>query len=392
MIVKKGYQPAKYFLAAWSIFLLGVIGFVLKNIGILPYNNFTRYTMQIGSAIETILLSFALAARINIYKKEKEESQQKTVETLKENKKIIENQNVILERSVKERTIELNKTLNDLKQAQVQLVQAEKMSSLGLLTAGIAHEINNPINFVSSSIIPLKQDLEDINILLNKYEELESTTNIFEKLNEIKALKKELDYDCLKPELDQIVNSIEDGANRTIEIVNGLKDFSRLDESEISIADINSGIQSTLLILKNKLGSIKVELDLGELPEYKCNPAKLNQLTLNLIDNSIYAIKERLADKDGLIKVKTSHTKELIIISVSDNGIGIPKEVREKLYDPFYTSKDVGEGTGLGLSIVKGIVDSHYGSIEVKTEVNIGAEFTIKLPILINKTIGYEKD
>jgi signal transduction histidine kinase len=381
MIVKKGYQPAKYFLAAWLIFLLGVIGFVLKNMGILPFNNFTRYTMQIGSAIETVLLSFALAARINIYKKEKEESQQKAVEALEENEKIIRNQNVILEQQVNERTADLNTTLNQLKQAQSELVEAEKMSSLGQLTAGIAHEINNSINFVSSNMLPLKHDVADVFAILNKYEELVKSDNVPVKLKEIEILKEELDYSCLITEIPEIINGIENGANRTIEIVDGLKNFSRLNEAEFKVADINVGIKSTLLMLRSKLGTINVNLKLGQLPEYECNPGKLNQVIMNFVDNAIYAIRARLKDEEGIIKIETSYTNELIIISVSDNGSGISKENISKLFEPFYTSKDIGEGTGLGLSIVKGIIDSHKGSIEVESREDKGTEFAVKLPI-----------
>ncbi|MDG1476295.1 MAG: 7TM diverse intracellular signaling domain-containing protein [Vicingaceae bacterium] len=380
-IVRKGYQPAKYFLAAWLIFLLGVIGFVLKNTGILPFNIVTRYTMHIGSALETILLSFALAARINIYKKEKEESQQKTVEVLNENQKIIREQNIVLEQKVKKRTEELNDTLNNLKQAQSQLVDSEKMASLGQLTAGIAHEINNPINFVSSNIIPLRQDIGDLNTILNKYAELENSNNISEKLKEIEALKKELDYDYLKTELSEIINGIEDGAKRTTEIVSGLRNFSRLDEGELNIANINTGIESTLLIVKSKLNNIKVVLELGNIPNYECNPGKINQAILNLIDNAIYAIEKNKDTRDGLIKIKTFNTSKSIIISVSDNGTGIPNGNLSKLFDPFYTTKDVGEGTGLGLSIVRGVVDSHDGIINIESAENKGTEIVIELPI-----------
>ena len=186
MVVRKGYSPAKYFLVAWSIFLLGVIGFVLKNVGVLPFNNFTRYTMQIGSAVETVLLSFALAARINIYKKER-------LEALQEKETLVREQNIILEKQVKKRTQELELALKNLKEAQSQLVDAEKMSSLGQLTAGIAHEINNPINFVSSNISPLRQDIEDLEQIINKYEELKNADNVEEKFKEIEQLKAKCD-------------------------------------------------------------------------------------------------------------------------------------------------------------------------------------------------------
>ncbi|MGB0886761.1 MAG: sensor histidine kinase [Vicingaceae bacterium] len=381
MVVKKGYQPANFFLIAWIFFLLGVVGFVLKNAGVLPYNNITRYAMHIGSAIETILLSFALAAKINIYKKEKEESQRKTVETLKENEKIIKNQNIFLEEKVDERTKDLNKALDNLKQAQSKLVEAEKMSSLGQLTAGIAHEINNPINFVSSNITPLRQDIEELNIILNKYSELKNNDNINEKLAEIDALKNELDFEYLKTELNQIIDGIEDGASRTIEIVDGLKNFSRLEEDNFKMADINTGIKSTLLLMKSKIDNIKIELDLGDIPELNCNPGKINQLFMNFLDNAIHAIKSlNINGKDGIIKIKTYHTESAIAIYISDNGIGITEENLSKIYDPFFTTKEIGEGTGLGLSISRGIIDAHNGIIKIKSKLKVGTEITVEFP------------
>ncbi len=379
-IVKRGYQPAKYFLVAWVIFLSGVIIYILKDFEVLPFNNFTRYTMQIGSAIETILLSFALAARINIYKKEKEESQQKTVEVLKENEKIIRDQNIVLEQKVEERTTELNLTLSDLKEAQSQLVDAEKMSSLGQLTAGIAHEINNPINFVSSNIAPLRQDIEDVNAIIEKCEELKNVDNIEEKLKEIDALKKELDFGYLKTELSTIIDGIEDGAKRTTEIVSGLRNFSRLDEGELKKADINEGLASTLVLIKNKLNGIKVSKSFGDIPPIECNPGKINQLAMNLIDNAIYAIKER-GIENGLIDLITESNNKTILLTIKDNGVGIANDIKNKLFDPFFTTKDVGEGTGLGLSIVRNIIENHNGKITVNSEVNVGTEMIVEIPI-----------
>jgi signal transduction histidine kinase len=382
IIYRKGFKPAKYFIVAWSVFLLGVFIFIFKDMEILPFNNLTRYTMQIGSGIETILLSFALAARINVYKKEKEDSQQKTVEVLKENEKIIKEQNVVLEQKVEERTIELNETLSHLKQTQSQLVDAEKMSSLGQLTAGIAHEINNPINFVSSSISPLRQDIEDLNQIIAKYEELGSSEDIQKKLIEIEELKEELDFNYLKTELTTIIDGIEDGAKRTQQIVNGLRNFSRLDEGDLKNVNINEGVDATLFLIKSKLNGIKVKKSLGKMPKIECNPGKINQVIMNLIDNTIYAIdKKETNNKNGLIEITTENDTNWVKLIIKDNGIGIPDDIKGKLFDPFFTTKDVGEGTGLGLSIVRNIIDNHKGRITVNSEINIGTEVIVKLPI-----------
>ena len=373
-IVKKGFLPAKYFLIAWSIFLLGVIAFIMKDLGVLPYNNFTRYTMQIGSAIETVLLSFALAARINIYKRER-------LDALEEKEKLVREQNIVLEQTVVERTSELNKTLSDLKEAQSQLVDSEKMSSLGQLTAGIAHEINNPINFVSSNITPLRRDLEDIYLLIKKYEELSTTDDVKGKLEEIDALKKELDFEYLKTEIPEIINGIEDGATRTKEIVRGLRNFSHLDEAEQQKVDINEGVESTLILIKTKFNNISLKTELGSLPIIECYPSKLNQVFMNLIDNAIGAIESKnFVDEEAEILIKTYTESNSIIFSVEDNGVGMTDSTREKMIEPFFTTKDVGKGTGLGLSIAYGIVEKHSGKIEVESMLNIGTVVKVKIP------------
>lgn len=375
IVYKKGYQPAKYFLAAWSVFLVGVVIYILKDFEVLPFNNFTRYTMQIGSGIETVLLSFALAARINIYKKER-------LEAVQENEKLVREQNVILEQKVIERTNELNKALNHLKQTQSQLVEAEKMASLGQLTAGIAHEVNNPINFITSNIFPLREDIKDLKSILNKYAEINSATNLSEKLQEIEQLKDELQYEYLLEELEGIIHGIEDGAKRTAEIVSSLRNFSRLDESDLKRADINDGINSTLKLIKIKLGNIKLVKKLGKTPEIECYPGKLNQLFLNLIDNAIFAVKAKhQKSKDGEIIIETYVENNFLIIKISDNGTGMNQETKNKIFEPFFTTKDVGEGTGLGLSIVHGIIETHKAKIDVTSQLGIGTEFKIKLPV-----------
>jgi len=374
-IIRRGYYPARYFLAAWSVFLIGVIIYILKDLEILPYNNLTRYTMQIGSGIETVLLSFALAARINIYKKER-------LEAIAEKERLVREQNIVLEQQVVERTKSLNETLDNLKQTQSQLVEAEKMASLGQLTAGIAHEVNNPINFITSNIYPLREDIKDIKAILNKYAEINTSSNLTEKLEEIEHLKEELQYDYLLNELDGIIHGIEDGAMRTAEIVSGLRNFSRLDESDLKLADINEGINSTLLLLKSKIGDVKLIKKLENLPQIECYPGKINQLVLNIVDNAIFAIKEKgIPLTEGEIEVKTVAKENEVVLTIKDNGVGMNEQTKQKIFDPFFTTKDVGEGTGLGLSIVFGIIKKHNATIEITSELGIGTEFKISLPI-----------
>ena len=174
--------------------------------------------------------------------------------------------------------------------------------------------------------------------------------------------KREIDYDYLKTELYSIIDGIEDGARRTTEIVSGLRNFSRLDESELKSVDINEGVESTLILVKSKLNGIQINKSLDTIPECECNAGKINQLIMNLIDNAIYAIeKKEISNQDGCIHVSTKSNDEFIILSIKDSGTGMPEEVKEKLFEPFFTTKDVGEGTGLGLSIVRSIVESHNG-------------------------------
>ena len=377
---RKGFKPAKYFLIAWSIFLLGIIVYILKDFEILPFNNFTRYTMQIGSAIETVLLSFALADKINILKKEKEQSQATTLLALQQNEKLITNQNIVLEQKVEERTIELNKTLTNLKNAQAQLVNAEKMASLGQLTAGIAHEINNPINFVSANVKPLKLDIDDVLELISKYETLKPNDLTQKNFDDIEVFRKQIDINYLKQEMADLLSGIEDGAKRTADIVSGLKNFSRLDENDIKEADINEGIESTLILLKSSIPSnTEVVTNLGEIPIIECFPGKLNQAFMNLFSNALYAIKTKKSDANNKLVISTSFDTDNVYVKVEDNGIGMSPEVKAKIFDPFFTTKAVGEGTGLGMSIVFKIIESHNAKIEVESEYGVGTKILLIL-------------
>lgn len=374
----KGYRSGKFFLLAWTAFLVGMFVFVLRNIGVLPYNSFTSYMMPIGNAIEVILLSFALADRINILKKEKEESQLQMVDTLKENQRIIREQNVFLESKVKERTGELEASNRELKEAQSQLVNAEKMASLGQLTAGIAHEINNPINFVTSNVAPLKKDIDDILHVLERYGNATNEQDI----KEIEILKKELDTDYLVNEINLLLKGIDEGANRTAEIVKGLKSFSRLNEDDLKHTNIQDGIDATLLLLNSETGKyqISIQKEYYELPEVECFPGKLNQAFMNIINNAVQVLALS-GVANPTITIKTSCSNNTVTISIKDNGTGIPQKIREKIFEPFFTTKPIGVGTGLGLSIVYTIIKAHHGTICVESEEGKGAEFIITLPI-----------
>jgi signal transduction histidine kinase len=393
-LTAQGFRPAKFFLVAWSIFLAGVILFVLRNVNVLPYSIFTNYTMQAGTAILVVLLSIALADKINILKKEKEASQAEALAASLENERIIREQNVVLEQKVEERTTslketnaELNVTLKKLKDAQSQLVDAEKMASLGQLTAGIAHEINNPINFVSSNIRPLKRDVDDILQLLATYDdlqELQTVEEVRQKLKVADKMKKDIDLDYVKEELDSLLKGMEEGANRTVEIVRGLKVFSRVDEADLKFANINEGIQSTLIILNNQMGSrMKLVKDLGNISDIECYAGKLNQVFMNILSNAIYAVNENAHIEPPTIWIKTwMPDDDHVSISMRDSGPGIPPEIKYKIFEPFFTTKDVGKGTGLGLSIVMQIIETHKGKIDVISEPGKGTEFIMTLPKL----------
>lgn len=382
----KRNREAKFFLTAWSIFLMSVIIYVLKDVSIFPFNDFTDSVLMVGSGIESVLLSLALADRINILKLESANAQKRELVAVRRNEKLILEQNILLEQKVNERTNELitangqlQKALSDLQNAQAQLVNAEKMASLGQLTAGIAHEINNPINFVAASIPPLRRDFGDIKDLIDFYDDKTKALLQQEELNTISDFRDEIDFDFLLEEISELINSVEEGAKRTAEIVQGLKTFSRLDESDANDANVHDLLDSTLIVLRN-LTKDKVEIYKDYDPAIRsiqCFPGKLNQVFSNIIANAIQALIKTQQPK---IVIKTMKKEGHIEVAISDNGPGIPDEIRDKIFDPFFTTKEVGAGTGLGLSIVYSIITQHNGTIEVKSNAESGTTFSIHLP------------
>ncbi len=273
---------------------------------------------------------------------------------------------------------ELTTTVENLEQTQNQLIHAAKMASLGQLTAGVAHELNNPINFIHGNISPLERDINELISILDKYDSEVERHKLHDQFRNVTALKEKLDYEYLKTEIHKLLDGIGEGTHRTSDIVKGLRNFSRIDEDQYIKADIHEVIDSTLTVLKNKLKDrIVVHKEYGELDLIECLPTKLGQVFMNIITNGTQAIKD-----EGDIFIKTTQIEKIVRISIKDTGQGMSNEVIRHIFEPFYTTKDVGQGTGLGLSISFGIIERHNGDIDVISEIGKGTEFIIQLPAI----------
>ncbi|WP_425637535.1 7TM diverse intracellular signaling domain-containing protein [Algoriphagus yeomjeoni] len=380
---RRGYRPAKFFLISWSLLITSMIIFLLTDLNILPNNFFTNYIFTFGSACEALLLSFALADKINVLKKEKEHEQLELVRVLNENEQLVREQNSMLEEKVKIRTDELEQALRNLQNTQSQLVNQEKMASLGQLTAGIAHEINNPINFVSSNIMPLKRDIKDIMEVIEFYRTTGAKEFTPETQKEAKQLEEDLELEYVLDEVDQLLKGMDDGAKRTVEIVKGLRLFSRVDEQDMKKVDVHDGINSTIILLNSTMPTkIRIVRDFGELPLVECLAGKINQVFMNIINNAVHALADHVDTiADPIIELRTRSLGDFVSIEISDNGPGMPDHVKQRIFEPFFTTKAVGKGTGLGLSIVYSIIENHKGTLEVITEEGQGTTFKITLPI-----------
>ncbi len=388
LLYLKGFNPAKFFMIGWGLFLLSILISIARNYGFVPYNYITLNLVTYTSIIELILFSVALADKINFYRNQNTQSQLAALTIAKENERLITEQNIFLENKVKARTQELihtnqnlSVTIDNLKSAQSQLVETEKMASLGQLTAGVAHEINNPINFVSANVKPLRIDFEELFLLLNKYDEAANNPNDPQLLKAANDYKQQIDADFVKTEIHTLLDGIEDGANRTAEIVQSLRTFSRMDELVLMPANINAAILGTLIILRGSIPYyIEIKPVLDKMEPLNCYPGKINQALINLINNSIQAIKAKEVHEGESITIYTRDYPDYISIEITDTGIGMTNEVKQRIFEPFFTTKGVGEGTGLGLSIVFGIIEKHNGSIHVESAPGKGSTFTVMLP------------
>ncbi len=284
-----------------------------------------------------------------------------------------------LENKVKDRTKELNNALNELKQTQAMMVHSEKMKSLGELVAGVTHEINNPVNFIYGNLIYLRDYTRQMFELIDKYNQYENELTESHK-NDIEEKKKEIDLDFIRSDLPSLLNSCEEGTNRTKNIVADLKNFSRMEEAIFSDINLPPEIDTILNILHSKYKDrIVIHKEYEEdLPKIEAYGGQLNQVLMNILDNSIGAIKN---EGNIWIKIYTHKDENKCFIEIQDDGCGMDEETKEKIFNPFFTTKPVGQGTGLGLSISYKIIQSHNGQITVNSKLNEGTIFKIELPI-----------
>lgn len=297
--------------------------------------------------------------------------------------------NETLEAQVEERTADLSQALNELKSSQAQLIQSEKMASLGQMVAGVAHEINTPLGYARGNADIVKTSLLEVRELCKQQTTAldliadgnADEASIAEALTQAISLNEDIGADELMQELDNLLEDTEHGLKTIADLVASLKDFSRVDRSRNDLFDLNQGIESSLKIAQNHLKEgIEVKKVFGDLPEIECSPSQVNQIFLNIITNAAQAI-DSTGRTDGRIFIHTKTEDEGVSVRILDNGCGMSEETRKRVFEPFYTTKPVGQGTGLGMSIIFRIIEDHGGRIEVKSVEGKGSEFKLWLPL-----------
>lgn len=281
-----------------------------------------------------------------------------------------------LEQQVRQRTSELEQACRDLKSSQAQMIQQEKLAVIGQLAAGVAHEIKNPVGYVTSNLGTLTKHLGRMAEFIRKQSDCVAALSV-EKAEELKAAGKSLKIDFVMEDCSDIIRECREGLERIRSIVENLKSFSRKDRDQLCAADIHDCLDKALSVAWNELKyKATPEKDYGDIPPLQCYPNQLSQIFINLLVNAAHAIEGQ-----GRILIKTSRQGESAVVAISDTGCGISPENQQKIFEPFFTTKAAGVGTGLGLSIVRDIVDRHHGDLQVESREGEGTTFTLRLPI-----------
>ena len=385
--------PLLKYLTNWLVqHILGSDARMGKEIQALQAGSSQEEAVRIATAFMTQSANVLMEALNEMYGKLGD----KTLELIQKNQELKAEQEALrvlneqLEERVKQRTASVQqanlqllanneelKQLNEkLESAQTQLLQSEKMASIGQLAAGVAHEINNPVGFVNSNLGTLGKYITSMFNVIAAYEAAEAKVGP-NTCPEVSQIKKTVDFNYLREDIPSLLKESQDGLSRVTRIVQDLKDFSHVDESNWQCASLEQGMDSTLNVVSNEIKyKADVVKEYAGLPDVECMPSQLNQVFMNLLVNAAQAI-----DKKGTITVRTGKSGDEVWMEVADTGKGIPAENLNRIFDPFFTTKPIGKGTGLGLSLSYGIIQKHHGRFEVKSEVGKGSTFRIWLPV-----------
>jgi signal transduction histidine kinase len=384
-------------------FFLGCVGisiFVIEVLVMFIFTILPKLPDIVEPFVDASLLSILVAPILYhfLYRPLKIENQERrlveqelrlTAEQLQHQREQLQEYSEQLESKVSDRTQELSAKnhqlqalLEKLHQTQTQMIQSEKMSSLGHLVAGVAHEINNPVSFIHGNLSHVQSYIDNLLNLVNLYSDHHPNANL-----EIEQHKEAIDLDFLRQDLPNLLKSMALGTNRISSIVLSLRNFSRLDEAEFKAVNLHEGIDSALLMLKYRLQStseypeMEVICEYGALPQVECYPSALNQVILNILANAIDALARQGSSK-GQIQIQTTVVGEDVEITIADNGQGILPSIQSQIFDPFFTTKAIGQGTGMGLAIAyQTITEQHGGQLDCDSTLGEGTTFRIRLPI-----------
>ncbi|MEQ1721829.1 MAG: ATP-binding protein [Pseudobdellovibrio sp.] len=366
-------KETQSFLSSVNVAFLGVIGLVILFLSVTILISTSLLLRPINELIDGLRAFEKTDSLVQLSVKNKTEIGLLTATFNQMSYKIFQARN-----DLKKKVKELEKANTNLKDAQTKLVHSAKMTSLGQLVAGVAHELNNPIGFIYSNTTHLKEYSEK---LFKIIEEIEKNPAQSEKI------KDDYEFAYIKKDLPLLIKSCQDGAQRTRDIVIGLRNFSRLEESQLKEIDLQEAIETTLDLLQGEIKNrIKINRQYETIPQIFCYASQINQVLMNLLSNAVHAI-----NGNGQIWIATTVLKASasepgkVQISIQDSGVGMSADVIDKIYEPFFTTKDVGQGTGLGLSISYGIIQNHGGDIQVKSEKGIGTEFIVTIPLVQKK-------